>query len=574
MLKLTSYLSPYKKYVIWGQFFKWMEAILELMIPTLMALVIDNGVKNADISYIIKIGVLMILIAVIGLICVFICQYYASIASQGYGTLLRNALFRHITTFSYSEIDSIGTPSLINRLTNDINQLQFAVAMWIRLVVRAPFLCIGGFIMAMIIDIKLSLVILAIIPVYILILYLVMSKSLPLYKTVQEKLDKLAIILRENLIGIRVIRAFGNVSFEKKRFEDSNNDYLKTVTKVGNLTALMNPATSIIMNIAILAIIWFGGIRVNIGSMTQGQVIAYINYVIQIFSSLIIVANLVVTFTKAGASAIRVNEIFETKGSINENSEANINSFNFYSPFILEFKDVSFKYKNSNEYALKDISFKIKKGDIIGIIGGTGSGKTTLINLIPRFYDPTKGSIMIDGINIKNYAQEDLRNKIGLVPQNPVLFTGTIAENVKWGWENASDKDVMLAAEISQADSIVDRFNEGYNTKIEQGGINLSGGQKQRLTIARALVRNPKILILDDSSSALDYATDAAFRKALNDNKKDMTIIAVSQRINTVKNADKIIVLDKGEIVGIGTHKDLLNNCNTYKDIYISQKDK
>lgn len=571
MLKLISYLKPYKKYTFWGQFFKWLEAILELMIPTLMALVIDNGIKNNDLNYILKLGAIMLLIAIVGLICVLICQYFASIASQGYGTLLRNALFNHIGKFSYAEIDTIGTPSIINRITNDVNQLQFAVAMWIRLVVRAPFLCIGGFIMAVILDYKLSLVILAILPLYVLVLFLVMKKSLPLYRGVQKKLDKLALILRENLSGIRVIRAFGNIDLEKDRFKDSNLDYSITATKVGSLAALMNPATNIIMNMAILAILWFGGIRVNIGSMTQGQVIAYINYVIQIFSSLIIVANLVVTFTKAGASASRINELFDTKGTI-EDGKGVINHKK--SDYIIEFKNVSFMYKDSNEKALKNISFKIKKGETIGIIGATGSGKSTLINLIPRFYDVNEGELLIDGINVKEYKQEELRKRIGIVPQKAVLFTGTITENLRWSKHDATKEEIKNAVQIAQAESFVENLPEGYNTKIEQGGVNLSGGQKQRLTIARALVRDPEILILDDSSSALDYATDSAFRKALRVSKKDKSIIIVSQRISSLIHGDKIIVLDNGEMIGIGTHKELLGKCDIYKEIYISQANK
>ncbi|ERI92448.1 ABC transporter, ATP-binding protein [Clostridiales bacterium oral taxon 876 str. F0540] len=555
-----------------GQFFKLLEAIFELTIPTLMALVIDNGVKNKDVSYTLKMGALMLLIAVVGMICAFTCQYFASIASQGFGTIVRNSIFKHIGTLSHTEIDSFGTASLINRITNDVTQLQFAVAMWIRLVVRAPFLCIGGLIMAMILDFKLSIVILVILPLFAIVLFLVMSKSIPLYKTVQGNLDKLAAVLRENLSGVRVIRAFARTTHEKDRFKSSNTALSDTAISVGKLSSLMNPATSIIMNFAIIAIIWFGGIRVNVGGMTQGQIIAYINYVTQIFSSLIIVASLVVTFTKAAASAARVNEVFETKGSIVEKSSNLADSLDDNSPAV-EFQGVSFTYKQSNEYALKDISFKIFKNQTVGIIGSTGSGKSTLVNLIPRFYDSTEGNVLINGIDVKDYSLETLRNKTGVVPQKAVLFSGTVSENIRWGLESASDNEIEAAAKIAQAAEFIEKLPEGYETYISQGGSNFSGGQKQRLTIARALVKHPEILILDDSSSALDYATDAALRKALKDSTENMSVVIVSQRVNSVKDADFIIVLDDGVQAGIGTHKELFKNCEVYKEICLSQLD-
>jgi len=572
LLKLLPFLKNYKKNVFLGQFFKLLEAIFELTIPTLMALVIDNGVKNKDVSYTLKIGALMLLIAVVGMICAFTCQYFASIASQGFGTIVRNSIFKHIGTLSHAEIDSFGTASLINRITNDVTQLQFAVAMWIRLVVRAPFLCIGGLIMAMILDFKLSIVILVILPLFAIVLFLVMSKSIPLYKTVQGSLDKLAAVLRENLSGVRVIRAFARTNHEKDRFKASNTSLSDTAITVGKLSSLMNPATSIIMNFAIIAIIWFGGIRVNVGGMTQGQIIAYINYVTQIFSSLIIVASLVVTFTKAAASAARVNEVFETKGSIVEKPAILTDNLDNNSPAV-EFQGVSFTYKQSNEYALKDIYFKIHKNQTVGIIGSTGSGKSTLINLIPRFYDSTEGNVLINGMNVRDYSLEALRNKIGVVPQKAVLFSGTVSENIRFGLKNASDNEIKTAAKIAQASEFIEKLPEGYETYISQGGSNFSGGQKQRLTIARALVKQPEILILDDSSSALDYATDAALRKALKDSTENMSVVIVSQRVNSVKDADFIIVLDDGIQAGIGTHKELFKNCEVYKEICLSQLD-
>lgn len=575
LLKLIHFLKDYKKNVFLGQFFKLLEAIFELMIPTFMALVIDNGVKNRDMNYIFKIGALMLLIAIVGMVCAFICQYYASIASQGFGTIVRNSIFEHIGTFSHAEIDNFGTASLINRITNDVNQLQFAVAMWIRLVVRAPFLFVGGLAMAMILDLKLSLVILLILPLFLVVLILVMYKSIPLYKTIQKKLDKLAVILRENLSGVRVIRAFARVDYEKHRFKKSNVELADTAIRVGVISSLMNPATSIIMNFSIIAIIWFGGYRVNAGGMTQGQIIAYINYVIQIFSSLIIVANLVITFTKAAASAVRVNEIFDTKGTIEDGfmEEANIID-TIEQASAIEFKNVSFTYDHSKEYALHNISFKLRKGETLGIIGGTGAGKSTLINLIPRFYDATQGSVLIKGVNIKNYGQEYLRKNIGVVHQKAVLFSGTIADNICWGLEGASEEQIKEALKIAQAEDFINKLPKKYDTMISQGGVNLSGGQKQRLTIARALVKKPEILILDDSSSALDYATDAALRKALNQSTKDMSVIIVSQRVNAVKDADCILVLEDGEQVGFGKHNELLNNCEVYKEICLSQLNK
>ncbi|MBK1809102.1 ABC transporter ATP-binding protein [Clostridium sp. YIM B02505] len=577
MFKLIPFLKNYKKNVFLGQFFKLLEAIFELMIPTIMALVIDNGVKNRDVSYIIKMGALMLLIATLGVIFAFTCQYFASIASQGFGTVVRDAIFKHIGTFSHAEIDSFGTASLINRTTNDVNQLQVAVAMWIRLVVRAPFLCIGGIVMAMLLDLKLSIVILIILPVFALVLFLVMRKSIPLYKKVQGKLDRLAVILRENLSGVRVVRAFDKVDYEKERFKTSNTDLSDTAVKVGSIAALMNPATSIIMNFAIVAIIWFGGFRVNVGGMTQGQVIAYINYVIQIFSALIVVANLVVTFTKAAASAARVNEIFDTKGSIVDPKSSlvseQVDESNLHSSAV-EFKNVWFTYKASKEYALKDISFKLSKGQTFGIIGATGSGKSTLINLIPRFYDADEGDIKVNGIKVANYNQIKLREKIGVVPQKAVVFSGSIKENLKWGLKDASDEEIKKAAKIAQASEFVEKLELGYDTIISQGGNNLSGGQKQRLTIARALVKRPEILILDDSSSALDYATDAALRKELRSNTSEMTLVMVSQRVNAVKDADLILVLDDGQQVGLGTHKELIETCEVYKEICLSQVEK
>lgn len=572
MQKLLHYLKPYKKQIILGPLFKLLEAILELTLPTLMILIIDNGVKSRNISYILEIGCIMLLIAFTGVCSAFICQYYASIVSQGFGTRVRNALFEKINSFSYNELDKFGTPSLINRITNDVNQLQLAVAMLIRLVVRVPFLCTGGVIMAMLLDLKLSVILLLVLPLFSIVLYLLMRKSIPLFKTVQKKLDNLALVLRENLSGIRVIRAFIRTDYEKKRFSACNNALADTAINVGNISSVINPITSIIINFSILAVLWFGGYRVNTGKMTQGQIIAYINYISLVFSALIVVANLVIIFTKASASAMRVTEIFETEISIKDNLDNTKIDIKLDAP-IVEFKNVFFSYNNSKEYSLSNINFKINRSQTIGVIGGTGAGKTTLINLILRFYDATKGNVLYSGINVKSYDQNELRKHIGFVPQKAVLFSGSAKDNIRWGLLSASEKEIQEAAEIAQAAQFINNLKDKYKTDISQGGVNLSGGQKQRLTIARALVRKPELLILDDSFSALDYATDKALRTALNHNFNDSAVIIVTQRISTIKNADKILVLDDGEMAGFGTHSELLESCTVYKEIYLSQKE-
>ncbi|WP_195428234.1 ABC transporter ATP-binding protein [Clostridium sp. D46t1_190503_E9] len=569
MIKLIQFMKDYKKEAILGPIFKLIEAILELFVPIVMAKIIDVGVRNNDIVYILKMGGVLILLGASGLGFALICQYYASIASQGVGTSIRSALFKHINSFSHAEIDKIGTPTLITRLTNDINQIQTGVAMMIRLGSRAPFIIIGSTIMAIALDLKLSIIFIITTPLIALVIYFVMSKSLPLYKIIQNKLDNISLITRENLDGTRVIKAFSKEESQKLRFNDASNDLSNTSINVGKMSALLNPITYIIMNLSIVAILWFGGIRVNSGSLTQGEVIAFVNYITQILLALIVFAQLIVTLTKASTSANRVNEILEIKSTITENSI--VKSYRFSSAPIIEFKDVFFSYADSNEYSLSNISLTINKNETIGIIGGTGSGKSTLVNLIPRFYDATKGQVLINGTDVKDYSLKTLRNLIGIVPQKAVLFKGKLIENLRWGNKDATIKDIEDSLEISQSSSFVQALPEKYDTNILQGGKNLSGGQRQRLTIARALVLKPKILILDDSSSALDFATDASLRKALKEKVKDTTVIMVSQRASSIKNADKIIVLDNGEIAGIGNHDYLINNCEVYKEIYSSQ---
>lgn len=561
-------MKPYRLQLTIGPFFKLSEAVLELLIPTLMALLIDNGVNTGDRSYIIKMGVIMLVIATLGVIFAYICQYSASIASQGFGTDVRNAMFKKISTFSFSMLDKFGTPSLINRITGDVTQLQSAVAMLIRLVIRAPFLCVGGLVMAMAIDLKLSVIFMLVIPLFILVLFLVMFKAVPLYKSVQKKLDSLTLVLRENLSGVRVIRAFAGVKREKERFNDRNSDYADTAIRVGKIAALTNPLTAIIMNLAAIAVIYFGGIRVNTGSLSQGEVIAFINYITQILNAMIVVANLVILYTKAYASALRVGEVLSAESDIDYGKKTIENK----SDNAVEFKNVSLVYPGSKIAAVENINLTIKKGETIGIIGGTGSGKSTLVNLIPRFYDATEGQVLIDGKDIKEYSAESLHSAVAIVQQRAALFSGTIADNLRMAKADASPDEMRAAAQTAQATEFIDRLENGFETHVSQGGNNLSGGQKQRLTIARALIKNAPILILDDSASALDYATDANLRRAIKENTASRTVIIVSQRVNSVKDADRIIVMDDGEIAGEGAHNSLVKECEIYREICLSQE--
>lgn len=576
MLKLARFLKKYRLQVILGPIFKLTEAIFELIVPLVTAHIIDNGVRTGDVQYVWRMGGVMLLLGVVGLGCALVCQKMASIASQGFGTVLRDELYHHINTFSHTEIDKFGTPSLITRITNDVNQLQYAVAMLIRLVIRAPFLALGAVIMAMTIDLQLSLVFLVATPLIALVLYVIMSRSVPYFKVMQKKLDKISLISREGLSGARVIRAFSKQESEEERFQLAANEQTDTAIRVAKLSALLNPLTYLIMNFAVIAIVWFGGSRVSAGGMTQGEVIAFVNYMSQILLALIVVANLVVTFTKAAASAARVNEVLDTQPSVVEGCGASDPVKR--SPKIA-FEQVSFSYtghagENQEKYAVKDLTFTIEKGQTIGIIGGTGSGKSTLIGLIPRFYDATQGQVRVDGINVKEYTFAQLRGKIGMVPQHAELFSGTIESNLRWGNERAAPEDLDRALRIAQAKEFVDRLPERLQSKVSQGGKNFSGGQKQRLTIARALTGNPEILILDDSASALDFATDAALRRALKTETKRMTVLMVSQRASTVKAADQIIVMDDGRIAGIGTHQQLMEQCEVYREICLSQLSK
>ena len=569
MRKLVKYLKKYKKNVILGPIFKLTEAVFELIVPLVMAQIIDVGIANKDSGYIWKMGGVLVLLGVCGLGFALICQYVASVASQGFGTELRRELYHHINTLSHKEVDEFGTPSLITRLTSDINQLQVAVAMLIRLVVRAPFLVIGSTIMAFMIDAKLALIFVLVIPLVAIVMWLVTTRTIPFFKSIQKKLDKTSLITRENLVGARAVRAFSKQKYEQERFKDNADDIEKAAVRAGKISALLSPVNAIILNLAIVAIIWFGGLSVNVGDLTQGQVIALVNYMNQILLALVVVANLVVIFTKSAACAARVNEVLDTKPSI-EGKETTKGNVDPSAPAV-RFDKVSFSYHDNSEYALEDISFTAGKGQTIGIIGGTGSGKSTLVNLIPRFYDTSKGVVSVCGTDVRNYNLGDLRKKIAVVPQKAVLFSGTIRENMKWGGDNITDEQIWRALKISQAYEFVERLDKGLDYEILQGGKNLSGGQKQRLTIARAIAADPEILILDDSASALDFATDAKLRTAIKENCTNMTVFLISQRANTVKNADRIIVLDDGKMVGTGTHKELLQTCTDYCQICLTQ---
>lgn len=567
MFKLLKYLKDYKLQLTIGPACKLLEAVFELIVPLVMADIIDVGVKSGSVDYVLKMGGVMILLGAVGLCSALVCQKSASIASQGSGTKLRNELFHHINTLSFTEIDKIGTPSLITRMTNDINQLQYAVAMLIRLVIRAPFLVVGAMIMATTINLKLSIIFFIASPLIAIVLYFIMSKSVPFFKTVQKRLDKLSLISREGLSGARVIRAFHKEDKEEKRFNDANDDLANTAQSVGMLSALLNPLTYAITNLAIVAIVWFGGGLVNTGEMRTGEIIALVSYMTQILLAMVVVANLVVVFTKASASAARVNEVFELKPSITSTCETEIKSDNTKS--YIEFDNVCFGYGGGD--VLKNISFTAQKGETVGIIGTTGSGKSSLVNLIPRYYDVTGGRVLIGGENVKEYSLKQLRAMCSVVMQKAVLFSGTIESNLKWGKKDATKEEMNRALEIAQAKEFTDKLPNKLDTVVVQGGKNFSGGQKQRLTIARAIIANAPILILDDSASALDFATDYALRKAIRQSTDGATVFIVSQRVATVKDADKILVLKDGELVGTGSHEQLFDSCDEYKEICLSQ---
>ena len=570
MIKLRRFLKGYKKEVIIGPLCKLFEAILELFVPLVMANIIDVGINELhDTGYVLRMGGVLILLAATGLTSALFCQYFASKASQGAGTEIRRALFRHINSLSHAELDRLGTPSLITRITNDTNQVQQNIAMCIRLLTRAPFIIIGSLIMAMSINLRMSLIFFGAALLIALTLYIVMSRSVPLYAAVQKKLDKIGLISRENLSGNRVIRAFSKQNTEKARVDAATEDLTRTSVRVSKLSALLSPITYLVTDCAIIAIVWFGAVNVNAGGMKTGDIVALVSYMTQILLAMVVVANLVILMTKAGASAKRINEVFETKPSVAEINHDYI-SAKENTPKI-EFRNVRFNYSSDGDDELSGISFTVRKGQTVGIIGGTGSGKSTLISLIPRFYDTSDGAVLVDGNDVRDYPFEQLRKKFGIVPQQSVLFSGTIRDNMKWQNPDASDEEIKRALQIAQAAEFVDKLPNGLDSRVEQGGKNFSGGQRQRLCIARAIVSQPEILILDDSFSALDFATDAALRKGLAENAKGATVLIVTQRCSTIKNADLILVLSDGRLAGQGRHEELFERCEVYRDICLSQ---
>ena len=568
MIKLLKYLKQYKKQTILGPIFKFIEAALELCLPLLMAYLIDNGIANSDKRLVFIIGGIMIAVTLTGAACSLICQYYASIASQGFGTNVRNAMFKKVGKLDYSQLDELPRSDIITRMTSDINHVQLGVAMFIRLATRVPALLIFGVILSMIINIKLSLILLAAIPIFCLIIFLIMRKTIPQYKKVQKKLDEVGENVKENMSGQRVIRAFNK---QEEELDDSLNiteSYAKTAFKSGKLSALFSPMTLLIINFCIILILWFGGIQVDGGFVTQGEIIAFINYVNIILSALIVLSNVIITFTKALASASRILEVLELP-----TNEEFLNGYNFdYEKPMIEFKDVTFNYHDDGENELHNISFKIFDNQNIGIIGPTGAGKTTLINLLQGFYKSTKGEILIYGVNINLIETKVLRQMFGLVPQKPVMFAGTIKDNIKIGRPDATDDEIIEAGKIARANKFISQLDDGYNSVVFSGGSNFSGGQKQRINIARAVVKKPKILILDDAGSALDYSTELALRRELKKNMSDCSIINISQRIFSVKYSDMILVLNNGYLEGSGTHDQLIGTCKIYEEFNLTQE--
>ncbi|MBO1086758.1 MULTISPECIES: ABC transporter ATP-binding protein [Enterococcus] len=570
MIQLLRYAKDYRKQIILGPVFKFLEAVFELILPLLMASLIDNGLKMNNREVIINMGIWMIAMSVIGLICAIICQYYSSIASQGFGTELRNQLIKKINSFSHSELNHFGTDTLITRMTNDINQLQLALAMVIRLLIRAPFLSIGSVVMAFVIDWQVGLFFLALLPIFSIILYFIIRKTIPLYQKVQEKLDGLNETVSQNLSGVRVIRAFSRTNKEIETFDENTDVLAKNYLRVSNISALLSPATTLIMNVGIICLLTVGGVKVNIGSLQQGQVLALINYMNQMLLALIVVSNLVVIFTRAEASAQRVKEVLDTENTITDAETPSEPVMD--SETILQFKDVDFRYTPESGLSLQGINFTLKRQTVLGIIGPTGSGKTTLTQLIPRFYDVSEGSVLFDEQDVRDWPLDSLRSQISQVPQTAVLFTGTIRENLQWGKPDATDAECWEALAIAQAEDFVRQLPKGLDTRVMENGKNFSGGQKQRLTIARALIAKPALLILDDSLSALDYQTDLNLRQALQ-TSLNTTVIIISQRIRSIQQAEHILVMDQGKIVAQGTHDTLLSQSSEYREIVASQEE-
>ena len=572
MKKLLVYLKGYEKETVLAPLFKMLEALFELFVPLVMAAVIDVGIGGHDRGYVIRMCLVLIALGVIGLACSITAQYFAAKAATGFSTVLRRELFAHIQSLSYTEMDNLGTSTLITRMTSDINQVQSGVNLVLRLFLRSPFIVFGAMIMAFTVDVKAALVFVVAIPLLSIVVFGIMLVSIPLFKKVQGALDGVLGITRENLTGSRVIRAFNKEETEIGKFNEKNDALTKIQLYVGRISALMNPVTFVIVNMATLVLIWKGAIRVDNGFITQGEVVALVNYMSQILVELVKLANLIININKSIACGNRIQTILELQPSVTDEKAISAqNNSSMDSSYAVEFDHVGLAYGKVKEEALTDIHFSVKKGQTIGIIGGTGSGKSSVVNLIPRFYDVTSGSVKVNGKDVREYTLSDLRGKVGTVLQKAVLFKGTIRENLQWGNPDATEEEMQQALAVAQAKEFVDTKEGGLDYEIEQGGKNLSGGQRQRLTIARAVVKKPEILILDDSASALDFATDAKLRMAIREMEGEMTVFIVSQRAASLQYADQIIVLDDGHIAGMGTHQELLQNCEVYQEIYYSQ---
>lgn len=573
MLRLSKFLSPYRWSILFTVIFVFLQSLFNLYLPTLMSDIVDTGVVKGDIAYILKMGLYMLLVTLLAGLFTVLSNYLASRVATGFGRDVRNEMFAHVETFSLKEFDQVGTASLITRTTNDISQIEQVYMMILKLMIMAPLMCIGGIIMAVYKDAKLSLVLVVTMPVLVLSIFLVAKRGMPLFKMIQKKMDKLNLVLREGLTGIRVIRAFNRGQDEIERFDEANRDLSATAIRVNKIMAALMPLMMLIMNVSTVAIVWFGGLRIDQGGMEVGDLMAFIQYAMQIMFSLIMGSMMFIMIPRGQASAVRINEVLAIEPDIKEDGQTARHPLKEKKGTI-EFKNVTYHYPGAEKPALDHVSFTACPGETTAIIGGTGSGKSTLLNLIPRFYDATVGSVLIDGADVRKIPVQDLRAMIGYVPQKAVLFTGTIADNIRYGNDKLSDEEVKEAAKIAQADGFVNEMKGGYGSMIAQGGKNVSGGQKQRLSIARAIARKPDIYLLDDCFSALDYKTDANLRAALKSVASSSTVIMVAQRVSTVSHADKIIVLDEGRIAGIGTHDELMKRCPVYQEIVRSQTDR
>ncbi len=568
MKKLLVFLKDYKKESILGPLFKLLEASFELLVPLVMAAIIDVGIAGGDKGYVMKMCGVLVLLALIGLVCSLTAQFFAAKAAVGFAAKLRHALFSHIQGFSFSELDEVGSATLITRMTSDVNQVQSGVNLVLRLFLRSPFIVFGAMIMAFTIDVKAAMIFVVTIPALAVVVFGIMLISIPLFKKVQAGLDEVLRITRENLTGVRVIRAFHKEEEEEEHFREKNTFLTGLQLHVGKISALMNPLTYVLINLGLVALIWTGSLRVHTGAITQGEVVALVNYMSQILVELVKLANLIITVTKAVACGNRIESVLEMNSTMEDGTEERGKDA---AEYLVDFENVSMRYQGGGAEAVSGITLRVKPGETIGIIGGTGAGKSTVVNLIPRFYDISGGSLRVNGRDVREYELKSLRDMIGIVPQKAVLFSGTIRENMQWGKSEATDEEIYEALEIAQAKDFVEEKDGKLDARIDQGGKNLSGGQRQRLTIARALIKKPKILILDDSASALDYATDANLRRAIRNMKDSPTVFLVSQRAASILYADQILVLDDGEAVGLGTHEELLQKCEVYQEIYYSQ---